>query len=57
MYGEVEKQTALGIGICGILLLICGVASLISGFIWIGIQGVGGYGVWSGIAVSFPIFY
>ncbi|XP_031557387.1 uncharacterized protein LOC116294008 [Actinia tenebrosa] len=48
---EVEKGTAKRAGICGIILMICGVASTISGFIWISIHGFGGFGVWSGIGL------
>uniref|UniRef100_A0A6P8IVV3 Uncharacterized protein LOC116305628 isoform X1 n=1 Tax=Actinia tenebrosa TaxID=6105 RepID=A0A6P8IVV3_ACTTE len=48
---EVEEGTAKGAGICGIILVVCGVASTISGFIWVSIHGYGGFGIWSGIGL------
>uniref|UniRef100_A0A6P8HLT2 Protein FAM189B-like isoform X2 n=1 Tax=Actinia tenebrosa TaxID=6105 RepID=A0A6P8HLT2_ACTTE len=48
---EVEKGTAKGAGICGIILMVSGIASTVSGSVWVSSHGYGGYGIWSGIGL------
>lgn len=62
--GQVEKHLARGAGICGILILLCGLGDTIMGVLWI-VNGVTvvsswlqymffpGTGLWSGIPVRF----
>lgn len=52
MAGQIESGVAKAAGIVGILVLICGIADCICGFIWIGYGGPGGHGLWSGFGVG-----
>lgn len=51
---DVEAGTARAAGIVGILILICGIADSVCGFIWVGYGIPGGHGLWSGIGVKLP---
>ena len=52
---DVEAGTAKSVGIVSILILICGIADSVCGFIWVGHGVPGGHGLWSGIGVSFSV--
>ena len=58
--GDLEKGVATWTGVCGVLLLICGISSVICGGIFTQYVGeleglyASGFGFWSGAAVSMP---
>ena len=53
---KVSKNMSIGAGVIGIILLACGFASCICGFIFTKYGG-GANGIWSGIAVSLSIVF
>jgi len=48
----VEAGLAKTTGIVGIAAGLCGLGNAICGFIWLGHNGYGGHGLWSGFGVS-----
>lgn len=52
MSNLVEVGLAKAAGIIGIAAGFCGLGNAICGFIWLGHNGYGGHGLWSGFGVS-----
>lgn len=52
MSNLVEAGLAKTTGIVGIAAGLCGLGNAICGFIWLGHNGYGGHGLWSGFGVS-----
>lgn len=46
---EVERGYAMGALVTGVITGVCGLASMICGFLWIAHGGGGAHGVWSGL--------
>lgn len=53
MSNLVEANLAKTTGIVGIAVGICGLGNVICGFIWLGHNGYGGHGLWSGFGLIF----
>lgn len=58
---EVDQQYALGAGICGMFILVCGVGDLTIGIVWVTTFSPHGFpshgsGFWSGILVSYHLY-
>ena len=52
MSNLVEAGLAKAAAIVGIGAGLCGLGNVICGFIWLGYNGYGGHGLWSGFGVS-----
>ena len=52
MSNTVEPGLAKSTGFISIAAGICGLGNCICGFIWLGYNGYGGHGLWSGFGVS-----
>ena len=52
MSNLVEAGLAKGAAIVGVGAGLCGLGNVICGFIWLGHNGYGGHGLWSGFGVS-----
>ena len=52
MSNSVEVGLAKSTGVIGIAAGLCGLGNCICGFIWLGYNGYGGHGLWSGFGVS-----
>lgn len=57
MSNLVEANLAKTTGIVGIAVGICGLGNVICGFIWLGHNGYGGHGLWSGFGVGYFCYY
>ena len=57
MSNLVEPSLAKTTGIVGIAVGICGLGNVICGFIWLGHNGYGGHGLWSGFGVGYFFYY
>ena len=57
MSNLVEANLAKTTGIVGIAVGICGLGNVICGFIWLGHNGYGGHGLWSGFGVGYLCYY
>lgn len=53
MSNPVEVGLAKSTGLIGIAAGLCGLGNCICGFIWLGYNGYGGHGLWSGFGVSY----
>lgn len=53
MSNSVEVGLAKSTGLIGIAAGLCGLGDCICGFIWLGYNGYGGHGLWSGFGVSY----
>ena len=51
MTGKVSKNMAIGAGVIGFILIVCGFGCAVAGFVWTA-YGKGAHGIWSGIFVS-----
>lgn len=52
MSNTVEPGLAKSTGIISVAAGVCGFGNCICGFIWLGYNGYGGHGLWSGFGVS-----
>lgn len=53
MSNSVEVGLAKSTGVIGIAAGLCGLSNCICGFIWLGYNGYGGHGLWSGFGLIF----